>query len=226
MVQLGNHIFDEVPPGVSTRTEGEVTYGMWTSPDKIGRIFAAGGLYESPMLDWIHQQGFSGIALDVGANIGNHTLWMAAVCGLTVHAFEPVMPHVVNANIELNDLWDRVTVHAVGLGATVGKYHHVAKGVLKAGISGQSTDEITEVTTMDSFGFRNVSLIKIDVEGMELAVLKGGIRTIEREKPVILIEEWKQRNSAENGALLGPMGYRRVHQFGGKGKAPVGVWKA
>lgn len=48
--------------------------------------------------------------------------------------------------------------------------------------------DAAELRTIDSFGFRNVSLIKMDVEGYEDAVLAGAKETIQRERPVLLVE--------------------------------------
>ena len=45
-----------------------------------------------------------------------------------------------------------------------------------------------EVRTLDSFGFTDVDLIKIDVEGHEYSVLEGSLLTIQRCKPILLIE--------------------------------------
>ncbi|NBR78651.1 MAG: FkbM family methyltransferase, partial [Alphaproteobacteria bacterium] len=45
-----------------------------------------------------------------------------------------------------------------------------------------------ELRTIDSFGFRNVSLLKIDVESLEDQVLDGARETILESKPVILAE--------------------------------------
>ncbi len=42
--------------------------------------------------------------------------------------------------------------------------------------------------TLDDYAFENVCLVKIDVEGHELEVLKGGVQTLQRERPVILVE--------------------------------------
>tara|TARA_B100000575_G_C23140644_1_gene663652 strand:+ start:3077 stop:3733 length:657 start_codon:yes stop_codon:yes gene_type:complete len=43
--------------------------------------------------------------------------------------------------------------------------------------------------TLDSFNLKNISFIKIDVEGYELNLLKGAYKTIEKNKPVIFIEK-------------------------------------
>jgi FkbM family methyltransferase len=217
---------ETIPHGVSTVTVHGVTFGMWTSPDKIGRMFSEGNIYELPLLEWIREQKFSGTAIDVGANIGNHTLWMAAVCGLRVEAFEPVLPHVINANVQLNRLRNQVTVYPVGLGSVAGEYHHVSKGVLKVGKSDQTTDERVTVGVLDAYAFHNVALIKIDVEGMEVDVLAGGMFTIGREKPVVVTEEWSKQTTRRIAALLGPLGYTRKHGFGGRGRAPMGIWMA
>ncbi len=221
----------EKPPSTHWHTAHGHEFGMWKSPDKIGRAFQTDVLYELPMLEWIYENcrefGNDQVAIDAGANIGTHTLWMAAVCGLYVHAFEPVMPHVTQANVWLNPgVRDRVTVHPFGLGQSMGEFHHVGKGVLRPGVSKQSTDEKCHVVTLDSLAIENVSLMKVDVEGQEMEVLRGGLLTIERWRPVILTEEWETRTTRQISALLGPYGYTRVAGFGGRGKAPVGVWEA
>lgn len=46
----------------------------------------------------------------------------------------------------------------------------------------------TEIFKLDNFNFNNISLIKIDVEGMEDKVLNGAIETIKRNKPIIILE--------------------------------------
>ena len=43
--------------------------------------------------------------------------------------------------------------------------------------------------TLDSFGFQDVGFIKVDCEGYERQVLEGGVETIERERPVIIVEQ-------------------------------------
>jgi FlaA1/EpsC-like NDP-sugar epimerase len=70
-----------------------------------------------------------------------------------------------------------------------------------------------EKRTIDSFDLNNVSLIKIDVEGMELKVLSGAVDTLQRCQPVVLFEHHKtDRTKAEN--LLQEVGYRIVNGIG------------
>jgi hypothetical protein len=45
-----------------------------------------------------------------------------------------------------------------------------------------------ELRTIDSFAFKDVRAIKIDVEGSELAVLAGGRATILRDRPPLIVE--------------------------------------
>jgi FkbM family methyltransferase len=141
------------------------------------------------------------------------------------------MPHVLNANVALNDCYETLIVWPWGLGAEQAEYHHTSKGVLKRGISRESTDERLTVVRLDDLVTAadidtKVDLMKIDVEGMEVDVLKGGMATIERDRPVILTEEWKTETTQSIGKLIRRFGYSRTHAFGGKGKAPVGVWEA
>ena len=55
--------------------------------------------------------------------------------------------------------------------------------------------------SLDSFGFTDVTLMKVDVESWELAVLRGGMETIKRDKPSIVIE-FLAENRAEYDAFF------------------------
>ena len=70
-----------------------------------------------------------------------------------------------------------------------------------------------EARTIDSFGFSNVSVIKIDVEGHEARVLEGAAQTIGDSHPVILVEIL-ERNLDNVRPILNEFGYslrRRTH---------------
>jgi FkbM family methyltransferase len=59
-----------------------------------------------------------------------------------------------------------------------------------------------QTRTLDSFGLPPVGFIKIDVEGHELAVLRGAERTIERDRPNVLVESERRHNPASPGAVF------------------------
>ena len=85
-----------------------------------------------------------------------------------------------------------------------------------------STDlELIPVTTrsLDEYEFHDVGLIKIDVEGHELAVLRGAADTIHRERPNVLVEVVEQLCSGTLAGTFGffaAAGYRGYFLFDGK----------
>ena len=75
----------------------------------------------------------------------------------------------------------------------------------------EGTERIVQQKTLDSYNFKTVDLIKIDVEGHEFRVLKGGENTIKKYSPIIIIEDngSDEKWGKETGAidLLKEMGY-------------------
>jgi FkbM family methyltransferase len=182
----------------------------------IGRPLAEGRPYEAVLLEAIHAEGFSGVAVDAGAHVGNHTMWFAAVCGLRVHAFEPTHGDRLRENVRLNDMGDRVTVHRVALGAAEGAAELVGKDRLSAGAG------TIPVWPLDAYGLTDVALIKADVEDMEPEVLRGAEATIARCRPVLFLEA---RDAACHDAIaevVEPWGYRCTTKF--RTATPVERW--
>ena len=56
---------------------------------RVGSKLTMGTAYELMLLEDAYTLGLTGSAFDVGAHIGNHTLYFAAVCGFKVYAWEP-----------------------------------------------------------------------------------------------------------------------------------------
>jgi FkbM family methyltransferase len=187
---------------------------------KVTRAARHGKPYESPLLEHIHSLHLQGVAVDAGASVGGHSLYMAAVCGLRVHAFEPLVHEQAVANVALNNLWHRIEVHPVALGDRPGRVRHVRDGIMEPGGD-------IEVRTLDSYELDDVAVIKIDVEGMEPSVLRGAADTIRRCRPVIFAEEHNQAEHDAIAAVLEPAGYTMRDRFDGKRAAtPVGEWRA
>ena len=137
-------------------------------------------------------------ALDVGANIGNHTVFFSKVLGIErIVSFEP-QAHVfdiLTRNIELNDL-PGVVAEQKALGEKTGK----ANMVLHRNTSFHGTayreadDGDVDVYTIDDLVDEPVDFIKIDVEGMQMSVLRGAEQVLRAHRPKLWIELRRNHN--------------------------------
>ena len=157
--------------------------------------------------------------LDVGANIGAHTLRFSRLAGAAgrVFAFEPMDYAYAKLvrNLALNDASNTQTFR-VAL-SDVDRRNERASFRSSWASNGARRDEssIVDFRTLDGWcaenQIRHVNLIKLDVDGNELAVVKGGIGTIERCRPVFLIEAGAWHFSSPDAnplQLLAERGYR------------------
>jgi FkbM family methyltransferase len=189
---------------------------------KTTRLMRRGKPYELPLLEHIYHRRFQGCAVDVGANIGNHTMWLAVICGLEVYAFEPLMHEELLRNVDLNALAGRVTVLPVALGDATGYATHMLNGQLAF------IDRLNDIPVkrLDDYELERVSVVKIDVEGMEPAVLAGAEQTIRRWCPTVYAEEWTATEHQRVAEILEPWGYTLTHLFTAReADTPVGEWE-
>lgn len=176
----------------------DTCYGipMWVySNDRIGKALIDGGWYEGEQIDiMLMNSDADGLAIDVGANIGTHTIRFAQHFG-SVAAFEPqqLMVDILTENVKENNL-DNVTIYPMALGHK-GMMTHIKNDILDEDDVNYGSrnianagDNRVEMRTLDSFGFENVKLIKIDVEGAEPLVFWGARETIKKWRPVIFFE--------------------------------------
>lgn len=138
------------------------------------------------------------VVVDIGANIGNHTVWFASRPQVAhVIAFEPQRQvfDILNENIRLNELDDKVSAYNKALGS--GKFEEAEIAAYTDGSSqadnGQTTfREVKKgaypVRTLDAYDLKRLDLVKIDVEGMQLEVLQGAQETLKRLRPVLYVE--------------------------------------
>ena len=151
--------------------------------------------YELEMLEAMRDRLAPGdLVLDVGANIGNHSLYLAVVAGCRVVAFEPNAELVdgLRESITANGLEATIEVRQVGVGSVA------AFGVLDdlnpANLGAQSVAVTHEggdfaVVTLDDEHFGgSVAALKIDVEGAELDVLRGAEALVARDRPLLFVE--------------------------------------
>lgn len=168
---------------------------------KVERILWS-GVYERPLIEFLQKRETAGwCSIDAGANVGAVTLALAKFSGAAgrVIAFEPGPPNLkrLKANLELNpELSARVRVVAQGLSDKPGTLYweeesgNPGNALLRA----SETDKTSAVpvTRIDDYLSANpverLDFIKIDVEGMELAVLRGAAQTVAHFKPIVYFE--------------------------------------
>ncbi len=161
--------------------------------DVIKDELKAGNLWETHVVGMIVKYAQRGTTmLDVGAHIGVHSLIMSKLAGPTgrVYAYEPqkkLYRELVH-NMRLNGATNVVPMrYAAGDTQTVIEMNPPTDGNEGGTSVGEGGDQ-AELRTIDSFGFKNVSLMKLDVEHLEDQVLEGARQTIAESKPVILVE--------------------------------------
>lgn len=176
----------------------------------------------NPELDLLPLLGKNGLFIDVGANIGDYSR-VAAQHYKTVVAFEPQGRLVAKLRAELPD---NAAVYPFALSDRevndITLFIPVSNGQFITGLASLDPNcvlgysdamNVTRVSCdlrmLDSFDFHYVDTIKIDVEGFETSVVKGGIRTIRREKPAMIIEiENRHPTSHETFDILLDEGYK------------------
>ena len=174
--------------------------------------------YEQEELDIIARHFNGGVFVDVGANVGNHSLYaLAFLDAAKVVAFEPV-PNaslLLEINIALNGLQDRVVLHRKGLSDAPGfaKPETDPRKIDNLGATRLAASETgLELARGDDVLCEKVDFIKIDVEGLELQVLEGLRRTISDSRPPLFVEV-ENENRAGFEALMAEMGYEIAEQF-------------
>ncbi len=160
------------------------------------------------------------IVVEVGANIGSHTLFLAQSVGSqgAVLAFEPQRRvfQMLCGNLALNGIENvRALQMGLGDGDGVAKIPALsfAQTVNVGGVSLASTEaapdwEDVEVRTLDSFNLPRLDFLKIDVEGMEEQVLRGAEQTIRRCRPLLYVENDREDKSESLLRYMLSLGYR------------------
>jgi FkbM family methyltransferase len=194
------------------------------------------GFYEVGLLEYMRfvsrlDRRADPLFIDVGANIGNHSVYFGAVLGGHTLSIEPnprVLP-ILRRNLEKN-VRDPA-VYDCALGAVEGTGRVVLPGSGSANV-GMARVEVSSspgdtggvaITTLDSVlaGCRRsrgwhgpVLLVKIDVEGAELDVLRGAPELLRSEKPHVFVEAATPKHLGELTSHLTPLGYEPVTRWG------------
>ena len=198
--------------------------------DPICRDILTNGYYEKELLLGMQSlaNNKKGIAIDVGANIGNHTIFYSRVFPRVI-SFEPVPSNcwILKANLHLNRI-NNVTLVEKGLGAkaeilllgdedrenTNNAFNaepnilfNASPNMAKAEVA-RGDDEMARLG-VDS----EIAMIKIDVEGFEPYVLQGFKQTIMKHNPIIFWEAFTQETAKPSVEILKSMGYKNFYHM-------------
>jgi FkbM family methyltransferase len=150
------------------------------------------------------------VALDIGANIGVFTVEMARLMSGwgSVISYEPqeLLFYALCANILLNNLDSNTKAVYAAVGGRAGKIRVPRLNFEEKGsygsleLKGENTDlgqklteqmDLVPIVAIDDLELPRIDFMKIDVEGMELDVLVGATRTINRLHPILYVEHNK-----------------------------------
>jgi FkbM family methyltransferase len=167
------------------------------------------------------------VVIEVGANIGAHTLRLAQLAGPSgrVHAFEPqrIVFQTLCANLALNSITN-THCYLQGVGSTTGELpippidyerpNNFGGVSFDADAPSRSSGadhgvEVVPLITLDHVfaSLAQLRFLKIDVEGMELDVLLGGRELIKRTRPILYVENDRPAKSEPLVATLRALGY-------------------
>ena len=173
--------------------------------DEIAREILHFGAYEKRNVEIIRHltRGLGGTFMDIGANLGNHSVLLAARFE-RLAAFEPNPPTLarLKTNLDLNGL-SKAQVFGIGLSDTNAALPFHAEAGSNPGASrfldaAEEGASLLEVRIGDEIveegGLDPVTALKIDVEGHEERVIAGLAKTIERDRPFVFLEWDSRRN--------------------------------
>lgn len=146
--------------------------------------------------------------------MGNHAVYFAKHFR-QVHAFEP-HPSIYEV-MALNARWvGNVCPHAVGLGDVAGVFElssdptHLGLSSLKYGDTSTGVQVRVERLDDSSLNLSDLCFVKMDVEGFEANVIKGGSSTLAANQPIIVLEQHAGEfddSGTESLRLLASLGY-------------------
>jgi len=177
-----------------------------------------------------------GTIVDIGAHDGALTRRLATIPGARVIAFEPLPAAFARLRQALAGA-ENVTLRAEALGACAGTVtlavpvvggvaqeqwastakDYAAIQVADPRVTGVERHEVP-MLALDDLGLQDVTALKLDAEGAEEEILRGGAATLGRCRPVLSVEiEERHRVGSTTAvpAYLAGLGYRGLWEFWG-----------
>lgn len=181
--------------------------------DHIQKKWAVGNFYETQrngMLNHIYQNQKPGKWFDIGASIGNHSLFFAML-GANVYSFEPFKEsfYHLNENVALNDF--KVKTFNLALGDRIGFCSMSQVSDTNCGMNQVVDGSDVDIVTIDSMEcFEGYDMIKIDVEHFNKELISGAIKTFTKGTGDIYIEAESDDERDEVDTLMSKCNYKRV----------------
>ncbi|MGZ2468989.1 FkbM family methyltransferase [Sinorhizobium medicae] len=188
--------------------------------DHIAKIIRkSGSFYEPEILRSLLCFDFKDSwAIDVGANIGNHSIFFSGVLGLRTLAIEPSpeASMLLEENIGLNNLVGKIVPRAVAAWShrTAGSIVEPDDANLGRAFFQEDPSGPVKADTIDSLAAgKPVALLKIDVEGAELPALRGALNTIRADQPLLIVECQSFSSLFDVKSEIGGLGYFAIGRF-------------
>jgi len=182
--------------------------------DHIQKHWLAGNFYEASsngMLAYMKRNGYTGRCLDIGASIGNHTVYFEKMLGCDVTSFEPSdsFKHL-KKNCKLNKC--KAKLIKCALGDHKGRVTMEQVSDSNVGMRQVRDGDTTDIDRLDSLVDGQFDFIKIDVEHYNVPLLKGAEKTLRAQtKCHVFIECETPRVLSETSLLMSKYGYRRYN---------------
>ncbi|WP_273688606.1 FkbM family methyltransferase [Ketogulonicigenium vulgare] len=199
---------------------GGLTFCLNYHNDPIQRALRAGTFYEADVLAEVLRHLPQGAhILDVGANIGNHALFFATrakAARVVVIEPNPLAMAPLFANVVVNGLDGVIDLDYLGIGLSDedagGFAMHRHDRNLGATKMRKGGGDLQVRRGDDLFGDQVFHFVKIDTEGMEIKVLSGISKLVDRCQPTILVEVF-------HGHIPALMNWMDTHRY-----QPVADW--
>jgi FkbM family methyltransferase len=194
---------------------------------------------EADTIGWIDAFAEGSVFWDIGANVGVYSLYASVRRKARVLAFEPHAAnyHILTSNIRINELCDRVAAYCVALAdeTRLGSLNMASAAMGAAwshfGVQGEASPYWSGATRANAHGMVGFAIddfiglfnapfpnhVKIDVDGLELAILTGARATLQDARLQSILVELHPRDAQEYAhalSIFGDAGFRLASQGG------------
>lgn len=221
---FGRYLLDQISKNISssfiTINHNDINIHLST-PNSLNYFRATTFSEKEPeTLNWIEQMSEKSIFWDIGANVGLYSIYAAKLRNCEVYAFEPSVFNleVLSKNIFLNKLTDNITtitlpltdyikknkmnMSSIELGGALSSFgeNYGHDGKILKNIFQFSTIGISADDALTTLKIPNPDFLKIDVDGIEELILKGGHEILKNTISVLVEvndQFTKQKNNVE-----------------------------